>query len=502
MASVIRYAGYGAALLAVPLMATAVPAIAGRDLPELPYYLMLVAAALASVIALALMRSPAYDRRMMLCLALGLGCWAAGMANGIANSGTDENAIIDYVIFVAYGLPLLYAAVANPDEPTTTSRRVIDAILLVLLVLLCYLGVENLQDGHGLLRAEYVGSVATAFDVENIFLFVVFLIRTLACENDRDYRFFRITALFLGVYAIAAALHNHDSLYPSAIVLQRLTDSLPAIAFVLLASLLLAGRHPRPVRRPHYRWARMVVAGYAPGVLLSAIFALSIGIRQAESMVGNIALALAMLIYVIRVAQTQFWFVAARDSLKEALSAVERMALLDELTGVPNRRAFDRALAARMGDAQREGRPLSTLMIDIDLFKTFNDTLGHPEGDVALTAVARLLAGTLRRPADFIARYGGEEFVVLLPNTPGEGAEVVARRMTRAVHDAALAFEHGIDRRVTVSIGMASAVTSTGADLLRQADLALYLAKRAGRNGYASFVDDGAAHAQMQVGTT
>ncbi|UPG89485.1 GGDEF domain-containing protein [Luteibacter aegosomaticola] len=178
------------------------------------------------------------------------------------------------------------------------------------------------------------------------------------------------------------------------------------------------------------------------------------------------------------------------------------MALLDELTGVPNRRAFDRALAARMGDAQREGRPLSTLMIDIDLFKTFNDTLGHPEGDVALTAVARLLAGALRRPADFIARYGGEEFVVLLPNTPGEGAEVVARRMTRAVHDAALAFEHGIDRRVTVSIGMASAVTSTGADLLRQADLALYLAKRAGRNGYASFVDDGAAHAQMQVGTT
>ncbi|UPG89484.1 hypothetical protein L2Y96_19120 [Luteibacter aegosomaticola] len=307
MASVMRYAGYGASLLAVPLIATAVPAIAGHDLPELPYYLMLVAAALASVIALALMRSPAYDRRMMLCLALGLGCWAAGMANGIANSGTDENAIIDYVIFVAYGLPLLYAAVANPDEPTTTSRRIIDAILLVLLVLLCYLGVENLQDGHGLLRAEYVGSVATAFDVENIFLFVVFLIRTLACENDRDYRFFRITTLFLGVYAIAAALHNHDSLYPSAIVLQRLTDSLPAIAFVLLASLLLAERHPGPVRRPHYRWARMVVAGYAPGVLLSAIFALSIGIRQAESTVGNIALALAMLIYVIRVAQTQFF---------------------------------------------------------------------------------------------------------------------------------------------------------------------------------------------------
>jgi hypothetical protein len=95
-------------------------------------------------------------------------------------------------------------------------------------------------------------------------------------------------------------------------------------------------------------------------------------------------------------------FRRTRFRLAEALSTVERVSLLDELTGIPNRRAFDQALEERTKEAVREGRPLSVLMIDIDHFKTFNDTLGHPEGGVALRSVARLLAGTLRRPADFI----------------------------------------------------------------------------------------------------
>jgi diguanylate cyclase (GGDEF)-like protein len=97
----------------------------------------------------------------------------------------------------------------------------------------------------------------------------------------------------------------------------------------------------------------------------------------------------------------------------------------------------------------------------------------------------------LRRPADFIARYGGEEFVVLLPNTPVDGAEMVARRMTRAVYDAALDFPSGIDGRVTVSIGIASGAAPVASDLLGLADAALYRAKHAGRNGHVAFDDGG-----------
>ncbi|UPG92638.1 GGDEF domain-containing protein [Luteibacter aegosomatissinici] len=490
MGTMRRYGGYGVLLLAIPVIAMTVPEIAGHDLPELPYYLMLLAVLLACATAVGCMRSPAYERRTMLCLAIGLGCWAAGMANAIANSGTDDNAIINYVFFVAYGLPLLYAVSANRDEPTTPGRRIVDGILFLLLVVLCYLGVEDLQDGRGLLRHEYVGWVAAAFDVENVFLFLVFFVRAMAAESDAEFRFFRVTAVFLGVYAAAAAIHNHDVLYPQALWLQRAADTLPAIAFVLLACLLHANRTPRPFKPPYRRWARWAAAGFAPGVLLAAVFAMSVGIRESHGLVGRVALALAMLTYIVRVVQTQFWFATARDRLKEALSAVERLSLLDELTGVPNRRAFEHTLAALTGEAQRDGRPLSALMIDVDLFKTFNDTLGHPEGDVALVAVARLLAGTLRRPADFIARYGGEEFVVLLPNTPIQGAEVVARRMTRAVYDAALDFPHGIDGRVTVSIGIAFGNAPDGAALLRQADMALYQAKHAGRNGHVAL--DGA----------
>lgn len=484
MRTVARYGVYGTLLLAVPALVVAVPAVAGRELPELPYYLMLLACLAACATALGCMRSPGYDRRTMLSLAIGLGCWAIGMANAIATSGTDDNAIVNYVFFIAYGLPLLYAVSASRDEPTTLSRRVVDAILLILLVVLCYLGVEDLQDSDGLLRHEYVGWVAAAFDVENVFLFIVFFIRTMAADDDREYRFFRATTAFLGVYAVAAAVHNHDGLYPETVWLQKVTDALPAVAFILLACLLHGSRAPRPFKPPYRRWARLISTGFAPGVLLAAVFAMSVGIRESHGAVGRIALALAMLAYIVRIVQTQFWFAATRDRLKEALSAVERLSLLDELTGVPNRRAFEQALVALTGEAQRDGRPLSALMIDVDLFKTFNDTLGHPEGDVALVAVARLLAGTLRRPADFIARYGGEEFVVLLPNTPVEGAEVVARRMTRAVYDAALDFPQGIDSRVTVSIGIASGAVTKGFDLVRQADVALYRAKQSGRNGH------------------
>lgn len=484
MGNAVPYAAYGALLVVFPLFQLAAPVLAGRDLPELAYYLMLLAAGLACAGALACLRLPAYDRRTMLCLALSLACWAAGMGYAIANSGTEQNLISTYVLFVTYGLPLLYAAVATRDEPTTPARRAVDGALLALLVILCYLGVRDLRDANGFLKNEDMVWVVVAFDVENVFLFLTFLVRTLAAQDEKEYRFFRLATVFLGLYALAAGIHNHDELYPDVPVIRQLADVLPTLPFAALLCLLHAGRRPLAFEPSRHAWARQLAAGFAPGVLLAAIFALSLGIRESQGTFGRIVLALAMLAYVARVVQTQFWFAATRDRLAEALAAVERVSLLDELTGIPNRRAFEQALAERVREATRDGRPISALMIDVDLFKTFNDTRGHPEGDIALKAVARLLAGALRRPTDVIARYGGEEFVALLPNTPAEGAQVVARRMTRAVYDALLEYEHGIDGRVTVSIGVATAIADDARDVVRQADQALYLAKRAGRNRY------------------
>lgn len=488
-----RYLGYGAVLLAFPLVQVLAPLVAGPDLPELAYYLMLTASGLACLAAMAALRWPSYDRRTMACLALGLACWVAGMGYAIARSGTEQNLISTYVLFVSFGLPLLYAAVATRDEPTTPARRVVDGALLILLVILCYLGVRDLSDGNGFLKNEDMVWVVVAFDVENVFLFLTFLIRTFAAQDEKEYRFFRLTTIFLSLYALSAGIHNHDELYPDLPVLRQLADVLPTLPFAALLCLLHHGRTPRAFDPAGRLWARQLAAGFAPGLLLAAIFALSLGIRDSQGMFGRIVMALAMLCYVVRVVQTQFWFAATRDRLSDALTAVERVSLLDELTGIPNRRAFEQAFAERVREASRDGKPISALMIDVDLFKTFNDTRGHPEGDIALKAVARLLAGALRRPADFIARYGGEEFIALLPLAPAEGAQVVARRMTRAVYDALLEYDHGIDGRVTVSIGVATAMPPDTAGLVREADQALYLAKSAGRNRYVALGETEAA---------
>lgn len=479
-----RYAGYVALLLVPCVVQFGLPRIVGRDMPELAYYLMLVAAFGAGAMAAGYSRSAVFDRRIVVCLALALGLWVVGMANAIANSSAEQNLISTYVYFVSYGLPLLYAAVVTQDEPTTAWRRLVDVVLLALLVTLCYLGVRDLQDDRGFLMRRYEPWVALALDAENVILLLVFLVRMLAARDEREYRSFRVVTIFLGSYALTAAVHNHVDPGKGTPIVAAIADTLPALSFSGLVCLLHAHRRPTAFDPTRRLWARHLAAGFAPGVLLAAIFAFSVGIRGSRGVAGQIVLALAMLTYVVRVVQTQFWLAATRDRLATALATVERVSLLDVLTGIPNRRAFERTLEERLRESVRDRKPISALMVDVDLFKVFNDSRGHLDGDEALAAVARLLAGTLRRPADFIARYGGEEFVVLLPHTTEEGAEVVARRMSRSVYDAALPFELGIDGRVTVSIGIATTDEPDGADLMRRADMALYRAKADGRNAY------------------
>src|SRR5262249_36782767 len=107
-------------------------------------------------------------------------------------------------------------------------------------------------------------------------------------------------------------------------------------------------------------------------------------------------------------------------------SLIER----DALTGLVNRRGFDRVLHEQIRLARRESKPLTLMMCDIDFFKQYNDSLGHPEGDKCLQAVANMLARTCQRPGDLACRLGGEEFALILPNTPRSGAMMFARALT------------------------------------------------------------------------
>jgi diguanylate cyclase (GGDEF)-like protein len=158
--------------------------------------------------------------------------------------------------------------------------------------------------------------------------------------------------------------------------------------------------------------------------------------------------------------------------------------MLDGLTAIENRRAFDIIYQRAWKLSLREGKPLSLIMIDIDHFKLFNDTYGHLSGDQALIRIAAVIKGVIKRPGDLAARYGGEEFVVILANTTAEGAAIVAEEIRKRIEE--LGIENEQKESVnTVSLGVASVVPDINMEpdeLIANADRALYKAKESGRN--------------------
>lgn len=169
--------------------------------------------------------------------------------------------------------------------------------------------------------------------------------------------------------------------------------------------------------------------------------------------------------------------------LKAARDRLERLATLDGLTGIANRRRFDQAVAEEWRRAIRNGRPLTLALADVDHFKAYNDRHGHQGGDACLQAVARALAAQCRRPGELAARYGGEEFGLVLPDVDAEGAACLAQLALDAV--ATVEIEGlGRDGRVTLSLGAVSLrpqATQAPEIALRAADEALYQAKGNGR---------------------
>jgi diguanylate cyclase (GGDEF)-like protein/PAS domain S-box-containing protein len=176
---------------------------------------------------------------------------------------------------------------------------------------------------------------------------------------------------------------------------------------------------------------------------------------------------------------------AAEEQMQEAFQTVERLAMLDGLTGLPNRRVLDQTLNREWISSKRDRTTLSLLLIDVDHFKAFNDLYGHLKGDECLRRVAESVQTVLRRPLDLLARYGGEEFVAVLPNTSAEGVEVIAGLIRAAIEDCQITHANSPHAVVTVSIGCATCVPTDASSitaLLDTADAALYAAKSAGRN--------------------
>ena len=177
---------------------------------------------------------------------------------------------------------------------------------------------------------------------------------------------------------------------------------------------------------------------------------------------------------------------AAEAALQAANKELQRLAHLDGLTQVANRRSFDNCLAQEWRRLAREQQPLSLILCDVDFFKSYNDSYGHQAGDDCLRNIAGVISAVLKRPSDVVARYGGEEFAIILPNTPPEGATHVAKEIRAALQ--AMEITHvgsEVSQFVTLSIGIATSIPDASIlpmTIVAEADQALYKAKLEGRD--------------------
>ncbi|MDV3250614.1 PleD family two-component system response regulator [Devosia sp. BK] len=169
--------------------------------------------------------------------------------------------------------------------------------------------------------------------------------------------------------------------------------------------------------------------------------------------------------------------------LRESVNHSIAMAVTDDLTGLYNRRYFDRHLNVLLGKAQSQDKNLAVMILDIDHFKSVNDTYGHDAGDVVLKEFSARMKRNIRG-VDLACRFGGEEFVVLMPDTDVLNAELVAERVRQAIAEKSFDIKGQRPLTVTVSVGVSfnETLADTPESLIKRADLALYRAKREGRN--------------------
>jgi len=323
------------------------------------------------------------------------------------------------------------------------------------------------------------------YDAEYLAVVLLAALRLfLGTRNTPDRYFFRSLLLYTSLYAVCSGIYNHyvgkysltngmDALndIPSA-ALALAAFFAPATAPLTDSDLLSPGAsRPTLVR---------IVDNARPVCLSLALIGLSAIVAVRHFAVAFAFIVGAFIFYSLRASLLQNKLEHAQAALEQSNSSLSKIAHVDSLTGVSNRRGFDQLFAVEWGRSQRTHRPLSLLLIDVDHFKRINDTGGHLAGDECLRNTARILRATLDRPTDVIARYGGDEFAVLLTETGSPGASIVAGRIRSAI-----ANDTKGPLPTTVSIGVSTWNAEGEAsqdELIRAADSALYAAKHNGRN--------------------
>jgi diguanylate cyclase (GGDEF)-like protein len=287
----------------------------------------------------------------------------------------------------------------------------------------------------------------------------------------------------LGFFILADLIYGYMVLHSG----YTTGDPVDVVYASAMALLLLAATSQRRVKRAQHAIPsspRRGAAWLPSGAVLVGLGVMVLAEWEEGFSVAHtlafVAAALSILVMARHyVSQRQLF--AVQRLLQSAHDDMALLATTDSLTGLANQRGFDEAMQRALATAQRHGRPLAVLFVDVDRFKQLNDAVGHTAGDEALIEFAKVV-GRCLRDSDVLTRWGGEEFVALLPETAVSGAHDVAQRICASV--AGHGFHTGAAARLTCSIGIAN-YPRDGADsagLLDTADRAMYIAKRLGRN--------------------
>ncbi|QLG92692.1 GGDEF domain-containing protein [Pseudomonas yamanorum] len=346
---------------------------------------------------------------------------------------------------------------ANLEWVITVSRRFNDASGAFAGVVAVTLGIENFLRLFGGIDVGQEGAIGLSYTDGTL------LVRYPFREQDMGRNFSKspIYAKYLvdqsvGTASFTSSLDGVERLYAF-----RKSDRLPLITTVAL------GKHE-------------ALAAWRMEALLSAVVVT--GLLGLTGLIGWF-----LILDIRRRTEVEDQLRQTQQLLLSSNRQLELLAMKDALTGLANRRCFDERLAMEVRRAKREGKPLALLMIDIDYFKLFNDSLGHVAGDACLQAVGRVLEDCVRRPSDLVARYGGEEIGIIMPDTDSDGAAVVAQLILDRLKQENIPHNSSPFGRLSVSIGIATAVGSGLGNLqglIEMADQALYNAKALGRNRF------------------
>lgn len=401
--------------------------------------------------------------------------------------------------FCLSSLLLTLAAVYNPVGPLHRWASALDAVLACAVAGLFYALLRDVirQNAADTSTATFV---MWLFDAMALFVVVCVSLRFATAKRVDERRFFVVLLVFALAELVFPAIHNRFILSSESYLPELCLDA----PFVVLGLRLSQRRDVwfrwyRPSRR-----AYVIGGGVSPFVLSMALCLLAFVQFGRNHAVAFAAMAMGIASYAVRVALLLGYHLRQEGELKHLQRGLRRTVIHDELTGLLNRRGFYRNFDRAWERATEEHLPLAVALVDIDMFKAYNDTYGHLAGDECLAKVGRALKQEAEAHGDLIvARYGGEEFAVLLPGRERAMAEHVLQRLRLRVEALRLPNQRSRHGVVTVSAGLVAWEEGEQGEksaLLHQADLALYAAKHAGRNCLRWFTPDVSVSGQDRRG--